>query len=150
MLREKSAGAIIFRKERNKIYYLLLHYKSGHWDFPKGHIEKKEREIDAVKREIKEETGIRKIKFIKGFKESLNYFFRQYKEKVSEEERKKGKIPLVFKTVVFYLAETETKKVKISDEHIGYKWLEYKKTLQQLTYKNAKELLKKAHNFLRK
>jgi hypothetical protein len=23
---EKSAGAVIFRKENNKIYYLLLHY----------------------------------------------------------------------------------------------------------------------------
>jgi len=42
MPKEKSAGAIILRKEDNKIYYLLLHYHSGHWEFPKGHIEGKE------------------------------------------------------------------------------------------------------------
>ena len=45
---EKSAGAIIFRKNK-KIKYLLLHYPSAsktqakdYWDFPKGHIEKGE------------------------------------------------------------------------------------------------------------
>ena len=56
MERERSAGAIIFREEKRKIYYLLLHYESGHWDFPKGHVEKEEKEKETVKREIREET----------------------------------------------------------------------------------------------
>jgi len=47
------------------------------------------------------------------------------------------------------LAEAETEEVKISPEHIGYKWLPYDEALIQLTFKNAKEILKKADNFLK-
>ena len=144
MPREKSAGAVVFRKKDNKIYYLLLHYEAGHWDFPKGHIEKGESEEETAKREVREETGIEAIKIIKGFKELTKYFFRDtYNLKKGQE-----KPSLIFKTVVFYLAETKTKEVKISFEHIGYKWLPYEQSLEQLTFKKAKEILKKANQFL--
>lgn len=145
MPKEKSAGAVIFRKEDGKIYYLLLHYQSGHWDFPKGHIEKGEKEEDTVKREVAEETGIKDIKIVKGFKEWIKYFFRRTYG-LGKEEKKKAS--WVFKIVDFYLAETKVKEVKISFEHIGYKWLSYETALKQLTFKNAKEILKKANDFL--
>ena len=79
---EKSAGAIIFRKENNNFFYLLLHYPSSakapkeYWDFPKGHIEKGEDEIKTVKREVEEETGLKDIKIIEGFREWIKYFFK--------------------------------------------------------------------------
>jgi len=133
---EKSAGAVIFRKEEGKIYYLLLRYQAGHWDFPKGIIEKGEKIEETARREIKEETGIKALKFIEGFKEWIKYFFK-LKEKN------------IFKIVTFLLAETKQKNVKISWEHIGYKWLPYKEALEQLTFKNAKEILKKANDFLK-
>jgi len=41
-INEKSAGAVIFRKEQNEALFLLLHYPSGHWDFVKGKIEPEE------------------------------------------------------------------------------------------------------------
>ena len=132
---EKSAGAVIFYKSDKKIEYLLLHYQAGHWDFPKGNIEKGEKLEETVKREVKEETGIEDVKFTPGFKESIKYFYRL-----------KGKN--IFKIVTFFLAETKTKKVKISWEHIGYKWLPHEEALEQLTFKNAKEILKKANHFL--
>ena len=97
MPKEKSAGAIIFRKEDGNIYYLLLHYPSGHWEFPKGHIEGKETEEETVKREATEETGIKDLVILPGYKKYIKYFFRQYKENVSEEDRRSGKTPWVFK-----------------------------------------------------
>lgn len=139
---EKSAGAIIFRKEKGKVFFLLLRYpalshraKKDYWDFPKGHIEKGEKELETVKREVEEETGIKDLRFIEGFKESIKYFFKH-----------EGKN--IFKVVVFYLAETKTKDVKISFEHLGYKWASCEETLKMLSFQNAKEILKKARDFL--
>lgn len=148
MPKEKSAGAIVFRKEDNKIYYLLLHYHSGHWEFPKGHIESKESEEETVKREVAEETGINDIEIIPGFKKYIKYFFRQYKENVSEEERKAGKTPWVFKLVTFFMAETKSKEVKISPEHIGFLWLPLEEAVKKTTFKNSKKLLKEANDFI--
>jgi bis(5'-nucleosidyl)-tetraphosphatase len=139
---EKSAGVVIFREENNKPLFLLLHYPSishrankNYWDFPKGHIEKEEKEEQTAKREAEEETGLKDIRTVKGFKELIKYFFRF-----------QGKNILKF--VTFYLAKTKTKEVKISGEHIGYKWLPYEEALEQLTHKNAKEILQKANDFL--
>ncbi len=133
---EKSAGAVIFRKNK-EIKYLLLRYQSGHWDFPKGNIEKGERLEETIKREVKEETGIEDIKFIEDFKETIKYFYQL-----------KGK--KIFKIVIFYLAETKTQQVKISSEHLDFKWLSYEKALEKLTFKNSKAILKKTNKFLRK
>jgi bis(5'-nucleosidyl)-tetraphosphatase len=143
MPREKSAGAIIYRKEKGNVYYLLLHYKSGHWDFPKGHIEEGEKEEDTVRREVEEETGIKDLKIMLGFKEWIKYMFRK---SYNLEDKKKA--PWIFKIVIFYLAEANTEEVKISYEHVGFKWLLYDEAMEQLTYKNAKEVLKKANDFL--
>jgi len=144
MPKETSAGAVVFRRENSKIYYLLLHYEAGHWDFPKGHIEKDEKEEDTVKREVTEETGIEDIKIIEGFKEWIKYFYRKTYG-LNEDEKKK--VPWTFKIVTFYLAEAKTEEVKISFEHTGFKWLPYKEAIEQITFKKAKEILKKAHHY---
>ena len=156
---EKSAGAVVFRRElrgktnlprgkNNKICYLLLHYpgashraEKDYWDFPKGHIEKGETELETVKREVKEETGLDDLKFVEGFKEWIKYFFKRNYPGQKKEN--------VFKIVTYLLAETSQKKVKISFEHIGYEWLTFDEALKRLTFKNSKEILKKADKFLR-
>lgn len=132
---EKSAGAVVFRKEGKIPLYLLLRYEAGHWDFPKGNIEKGESIEETVRREIKEETGIEDVEFLEGFQTEIKYFYRSKGENI-------------FKIVIFLLASTETDKVKISFEHLGYQWLPYEEALKEITFKNAKEILKKANNFL--
>lgn len=149
MPKEKSAGAIIFRKEGPtgypKIYYLLLHYHSGHWEFPKGHIEEGESNEETVKREIAEETGINDVKIIPGFKKYIKYFFRQ---SYGLEGEAKKKAPWIFKLVVFYIAETRTKEVKISSEHSGFLWLPLEEAVKKTTFKNSKMLLKEVDDFI--
>ena len=135
MKKEKSAGAIVFRKNK-EIKYLLLHYEAGHWDLPKGHIEENESEQQALKREIEEETGIKDTKIVHGFKEKIKYYF-------------KFEGDLIQKEVIFYLTQTETKQIKISFEHIGFEWLPFEEAKEKLTYKNAKVILEKANNFLK-
>ncbi len=135
MPREISAGAVVFRRTRSGPEFLILHYELGHWDFVKGNIEKGEEEKETVKREIEEETGIKRVRIVDGFRETIKYFYKW-----------KGRG--IFKIVIFYVGETRQKKVSLSSEHIGYEWLPYKETLQSLTFRNSKEVLKKAHKFI--
>jgi 8-oxo-dGTP pyrophosphatase MutT (NUDIX family) len=132
---ERSAGTVLFNDNDGKLEYLLLHYPAGHWDFPKGNIEKGEAEMDTVRREVKEETSLDNIEFVNGFRKKIMYNYRRG-----------GK--LVYKEVIFYLAKTNAKNVKLSFEHQGYKWLNYNDAMKLLTYKNAKMILEEANKFL--
>lgn len=149
---EKSVGAVLFRREKRKIYYLLIKHPEndgyyGHWDFPKGHIKKGEKWGDALRREIKEETGITKLHIISNFYTWYSYFYRaKYREK--EERKKMNKGLNVFKLVTIYLAETNEKKVELSFEHVDYRWLKYEDAHKLLTYKQTKKILEKANRFL--
>jgi bis(5'-nucleosidyl)-tetraphosphatase len=135
MFQEKSCGAVVFIKKDTDINFLLLHYEAGHWDFVKGNIEPGESEKETVLRELQEETGIVDAQFIEGFKEKLEYFYRRQGA-------------TIHKQVIFYLIETHTEKVALSYEHVGYTWLDYKNAMEKLTFKNAKDVLQKAHDFL--
>ena len=137
MPQEKSCGAIVFIRHKDGIKYLLLHYGAGHWDFPKGKQEKNEKEEQTALREIKEETGLEDIELVDVFREAVKYFYKK------EEET-------VFKEVIFFLAETHSESVILSNEHIGYAWLSYEHAEKKLTFNNAKELLAKANKFLNK
>lgn len=137
--RERSAGAVLFSLDNTvgKIEYLLLNYTAGHWDFPKGNIETGETEIYTARREIQEETGIDDVEFFKDFKNKIQYYYRR-------DER------LIQKEVIYFIARTNTKEIKLSHEHNGYSWGAYEKTLSLLTYKNAKKILIEANIFLEK
>ena len=135
MIKETSAGIILYRKDNTKKLFLLLHYPSGHWDFVKGKMEKNETTHETAIRETKEETGITDIVFVENFEECIGYDFKYQGE-------------LVQKKVVFFLAETKTEEIKISHEHSGYTWMDYNSSIEKLTFDNAKTILTKAQKLL--
>jgi len=148
---EKSIGAVVFRRERKKILYLLLRHpldsKEEYWNFPKGHMEKGETWEDTLRREVKEETEIKSLKIIPDFYVSNRYFYRaKGEEKKNRKKTKKGLN--IFKIVTYFLIETKTKKVELSREHTQYKWLEYKKAYELITFNSTKKVLKKRNEFL--
>lgn len=156
---EKSIGAVVFRREGKNFFYLLLkrtpvvkrpnklYATGGHWDLPKGKIEKGETNLDTIHREIQEETGIKRIKFVSGFSTWISFFYRaKGEEKKSRKKARKGLN--IFKIVTYYIFETKTKKVKLSWEHDDYAWLEYRDALQRITFESTKNVLKKAHRYL--
>lgn len=154
---EKSVGAVVFRREGEKIKYLLLHYRpagrsgkvnAGHWDFPKGHQEKGETDEMTLWRETEEETGITDLKIIPEFKTVIRYFYRAMGSE-KEERMASNRALNIWKRVVVYVAETQTLAVKISHEHTGFEWLDFDSALEKVTYANAKNVLKKADNFLK-
>ncbi|HPC31040.1 MAG TPA: NUDIX domain-containing protein [Candidatus Paceibacterota bacterium] len=137
---EISAGILIFRKTDKGREYLLLHYPSlkegkDYWEFPKGHLEGKEKPEEAAIRELEEETGLKIKKLIPGFKKKIKYFFRKDNQ-------------IIFKIVYYFLAETEDKKVKISSEHLGFQWLNPDKAKKLVKFKNSRQLIEEAESFL--
>jgi len=135
MREQKSAGIVLFRNDSDKNKFLLLNYPQGHWDFVKGKVEGGEMPHETALRETKEETGISDIEFIDGFEESVEYDFRFKKENIH-------------KKVIFFLAKTNEKNIKLSHEHNDYLWLEYNDALKKTTFENAKNVLTKANEFL--
>lgn len=145
---EKSVGAVVFRRDRDKVYYLLLHYKSGHWDFPKGHIEKGESEEQALRREVEEETGINDLKILLDFKKRVYYAYRAKGEE-KEKRMRAGTGINIFKKVIYYLAEAKAEEIEISSEHIGWEWLEHEETMKKITYRGPKRILRLAREYLK-
>lgn len=137
--------------ENNEPHYLLLHYapsekgRKGHWGFTKGHVEKGETDEQAARRETAEETGIKELKILPGFKRSEKYFFKRV---YGLKGKAREKAPWVFKLVIFFLAQTKTKDVKLSHEHTEFVWLTYSQAYKKITFKNSKELLKRANDFV--
>ena len=135
MREQKSTGIVLFRNDSDKNEFLLLNYPQGHWDFIKGKVEEGETSHETASRETKEETGITNIEFVDGFEESVEYDFRFKKENIH-------------KKVIFFLAKTNEKNIKLSHEHNDYLWLEYNDALKKTTFENAKNVLTKANEFL--
>lgn len=134
-MEEHSAGAVVVNEEGGRRYILLLN--AGKWDFPKGNMEKGETELQTVIREVGEETGIKELKIIDGFRNVIEYFYRR-----------EGKN--VHKRVVYLLAETEEERVIISHEHQGFGWFTFHEALKKASYENSKATLREAEKFLSK
>jgi len=134
MKEEVSAGIILFNEIEDK-EFLLLNYPSKHWDFVKGKMEKDETPHETALRETKEETGISDVEFIDDFKEEIEYYFYADNQEIH-------------KKVIFFLGKTKTIDIILSHEHLGFIWLDFDNALEKITYKNAKNLLKKSRKFL--
>lgn len=69
----EAAGGLVFNKDKE----LLAIFRRGHWDLPKGKIEKGETIREAAVREVQEETGIKEIKL----KDKLGITYHTYSTK---------------------------------------------------------------------
>lgn len=131
---EKSCGVIIFRKEKDKIEYLIIRQKNdSHWGFPKGHVEDRETENETAKREVKEETGLT-VNILDNFRVTDKYFV-------------KGN---TMKEVVFFLGKVQDPKVTIQPEEISdYKWVDEGSAKELLTYESSKKIMFKADLYIK-
>lgn len=121
----KSVGAIVLNY--HSYVLLLFQRKNKYWEFPKGKMEIGEREIDTLKRELFEETGIRRYRLLRSFHRSMYYNFRY-----------KGK--LIPRKVVYFLVKTSDH-IQLSHEHTRYEWLPLEKAKKRLKHKNQIALI---------
>ena len=134
MAKEKSCGAIVYRKQGTKLQLLVLrHRMGGHWSFPKGHVEDGESETQTALREVKEETGLT-IELFDGFREQVSYSPR----------------PGIKKEVVYFLGFASDSRTTIQEEEISeIRWIDVEKTGHYLTYENDRRLIQCAKKYMR-
>lgn len=126
---EKSCGAIVYRKSHGNTEILLIkHVNSGHWSFPKGHVEGEETEVETAQREIMEETGIDVI-IDPSFRETVSYYPRKDTQKV----------------VVYFIAKAKNFDFVPQEEEIAQiRWVDIGHATSILTYENDKTIVNKA------
>jgi 8-oxo-dGTP pyrophosphatase MutT (NUDIX family) len=140
----KGFFAVVYTiDKKNNIKYLLfkrkLHWFG--WEFLKGGIEKKEKTLMAVKRELFEETGLTYLKIKKYNKTGKYYYLKEYKDR----PKIKGQ------TYSLYSIQVEKDRVKIDKtEHKTYKWLKFKRAIKKLTWEDQKKCLKIVNQDLEK
>ncbi|CDR30779.1 Predicted NTP pyrophosphohydrolase [Acholeplasma oculi] len=135
MVKEVSAGAIVYKKVNDQYLYLLVQQKNGdHFSFPKGHVEKNESIIDAAHREVYEETGIM-------FEE------RSSKVEVNTYLMQNG----IYKDVYYFLGEASNSVVRKQDSEIKVAgWYTKDQVFKYLTYDNDKIIFIKLAGSLEK
>lgn len=131
-----SAGIITYTIIDDIIYYLLLKYRTGHWDFPKGKLEPEESLQEAAHRELMEETGLSAI-LLPGFQESLSYYFTDFDGIKA------------YKTVTYFIGQTTEQSTILSEEHTDALWAPFDQAMRKLTFENAKAILTQAQTFLK-
>ncbi len=130
--RQKSVGAVIMNGQNEVL--LVFSSANQYWEFPKGKMERGEKELDTLSREIYEETGIRHFRLHPLFKENIYYHFR-----VGD--------TVIAKIVVYYLFKTGAT-VRLSDEHSKFQWVHIDRIDQYLKHINQRNLIKKVRYFL--
>ncbi len=122
MKQEKSCGCIIIN---DKDEVLLIHHNAGHWDFPKGHVEEGETEIETATREVKEETNI---------DVEVDETYR-YSTKYSPKED-------VVKEVIYFLAKNISDNKQAQLEEVSeVKWFNFNDAIKQITFDNSRDIL---------
>lgn len=137
LVKEKSCGAVIYKVENGKVYYLLLKMNYGHTSLCKGHQEEGESDEETAIREIKEETSL-DVKLDTSFKTKITY---------SPNE-------LSLKDVYFFLATPVDSSLTPKDDHdeevASFEWCDYEEALFKITYDSDRNVVKKAEAHIKR
>ncbi len=129
---QRSAGAVVFRETPGGRRFLLLRNAKGHWDFPKGRIEAGEAVEDAIRREAREEAGLRNLVLLPGFRMMLRWGFRERGCRLR-------------KVAEYWLARVRSSRVRLSGEHTRARWVTAEEGRRMLAFPNARNLLRTAN-----
>lgn len=134
--RTSQVEVIIFKIVNNQIYFLLLkrnERKGDFWQPVTGGVHEKESLLEAVKRELREETGITKyLRII----EDVYYFEFDAKEYG------------ILKEYVFGVEILPDTNIILSHEHTEMKWCLLDESLALLKYDSNKTAFKKLFSLL--
>ena len=132
-MKEKSCGAIVYKKENNELKFLLVYQSNGHYSFPKGHVENQETELETALREIKEETNL-DVEIDPNFRHQITYLVESKN---------------VMKDTVYFVAIPTSFDLKSQEGEINEcVWCSYGGVLEKLEFDNTKEVFKNAYDYI--
>lgn len=134
----KGVFLVVYSDKKYLLLHRTLHWQG--WEFPKAGLEKGENDEKAIKRELKEETGLKPIKIL-DLKVDGKF---DYGRELPDRPGIKGQ------TFKLFAVEVKKGKVRIDkNEHISYRWLDYRKAEKLLTWNIQKRCLRVVNWFLR-
>ena len=128
MIREFSAGGVVVRRFRGRLFLCAVRVKNGTvLALPKGHIDPGETAVQAAEREVHEETGVRATLVDK--LGPVRYWY------VRDGER-------VLKVVTFFLFRYRSGSVRDyqASEVDGAEWIPLEDAPRLLAYKGEREM----------
>ena len=137
MKERRNVRAIVFDDSNGQVEFLLLYARKGYWQFPQGGVDTGETEVEAVQREVLEETGLRvwKRDVIISSKIDALYF-----------AQREGNPIKVFLSA-YAVRANSTKEIVIGrggDAHSDFQWVSYARALKLLIeYPEQKKVFEK-------
>ena len=131
----KYVFAVVFLRRKDPQFLILHRIKNWRgWELPKGGVMSGEKELDGLRREIREEVGSRKFKILAKTRKRIEYKFPKAYVKDG----------IVFHGASGYafVVEFSGNSVKVDRrEHDKYAWVSKEKALKMLMHKNHKDTL---------
>jgi len=127
-----AGGVVLNRKGQ----VLVVNQRGRSWSLPKGHMEKGESVLEAARREIYEESGVKKLKFVK----LLGSYER------SRMGAREGEVPsprdegVKTKKLTIFLFETDHEALKpIDPDNPEARWVDRRNVAKLLTHPKDRE-----------
>ena len=131
---EKSCGAVLYQRRNGQLRDLIARSSSGHVSFSKGHMEEDETEWETAVREIREETGIARLRKTGDFRERFCCLTEKGKRK----------------EIIYFLAEFEEERVIPQEDVLTDIWiLPFEEALEQINTEEEREILRRADKLLK-
>ena len=131
MIREHSAGGVVFRPTGKELQVLLVATRGGkRWQLPKGQVESFEKPEETAQREVAEEGGV--VARILAPAASITYWYVREGQKVK-------------KQVDFFVMEYERGDPSEHDREVDdAAFFPVEEALRRLSFKNERDVVRKA------
>jgi ADP-ribose pyrophosphatase YjhB (NUDIX family) len=131
MMKTRSAGGVVTNDEGE---VLVVSQRGTSWSLPKGHIDAGEEALDAARREIYEESGIRDLELIR----ELGTYERHKIGVDGGDDRSELKV------ITMFLFRTSEKSLKpVDPDNPEARWVEKSKVALLLTHEKDREFFQR-------